>query len=720
LFQEILMLRNQMPGRLVLAVTLAAWWGPGAAQADDATVGVSDEPVRVEADTPLWSYDPLIVTALGYESSTYEAPYITDTIEQDDIRGYGFRTTPESLKWTPGVMVQKTAPGQSSPYIRGFTGFRNVFLIDGVRLNNSTFRSGPNQYWSTVDPFSLERLEVIKGPSSVLYGSDAIGGVVNAITRSPYTYSDADGFGGNAYGRVATAEQSLTGRLELSFTPQNNLGFLGGVTGNDFGDLEGGREVGEQPGTAYEQYGADFKAEYFFHEDTRLVFAHQRYRQNNAPRTHRTVDAIMWENLTQGTDLKREFDQERELTYVQLHAEQIQDGPFDALKFGVSWQEQWEQRDRVRGNGVRELQSADVGTFGLFAQAQSQTDWGLFTYGFDYYHDNVDSASTTSAIQGPVGDDATYDLLGVYAQWTLDLSDRTRLVLGGRWNYAAADADSVQDPVTGNQISVSDEWNKLVGSVRLHHDLQPDRLAIFGGVSQGFRAPNLSDITRLDTARTNEIETPSPGLEPENYLSFEAGFKGRGQDYGWQASYFYTLIDDQIIRFPTGNTIGPDFEVTKDNIGEGYVNGIELDGVWRLAPNTTLFGNGTYLMGEVDTFPTSTSGIRREYISRLMPLTINAGVRYQIPDTPIHLYTVGTFADKADKLSTRDQGDTSRIPPGGTPSYFVLNVGGGWQIKDNLELNVTIENLFNEDYRVHGSGLNAPGTNVIFGLDYTF
>jgi len=85
----------------------------------------------------------------------------------------------------PGVMVQKTGHGQGSPYIRGFTGFRTLLMIDGIRLNNAVFRDGPNQYWNTVDPFSIERLEVVKGPSSVLYGSDAIGGTVNVITRGP-------------------------------------------------------------------------------------------------------------------------------------------------------------------------------------------------------------------------------------------------------------------------------------------------------------------------------------------------------------------------------------------------------------------------------------------------------------------------------------------------------------------------------------------------------
>lgn len=692
-----------------------------AADTSAQAVGADPSPVAVESSTHSEAMgDPLIVTALGYETSNYEAPYITDTVSESDVQAYGSRSIPESLKYTPGVMVQKTSYGQSSPYIRGFTGFRNVMLIDGVRLNNSTFRDGPNQYWSTIDPFSIERLEIIKGPASVLYGSDAIGGVVQAFTRSPYSYGDADGVGGGLYARGATGEESIGGRVELSVSPTQRLGLLAGVSGSDFGDLHGGRDVGVQENTGYEQYGGDVKAEYFLNDDVRLVVAHQLFEQNNVPRTHQTVNAIDWEGLTQGSDLKRELDQRRELTYAQLHADRIDEGPVNAMKMGISWQEQYESRDRVRGSGAQEFQSVDVGTFGAFAQAQSDTGIGRFTYGLDYYHDEVDSDSSTNPIQGPVGDDASYDLLGIYLQWEIDLNDRTHLLLGGRYNYAHADADSVQDPNTGNQISISDEWDALVGSVRLSYDLEPDRLLMFGGVSQGFRAPNLSDLTRLDTARTNEIETPSPDLEPEHFVTFELGLKGNHERFAWQASYFYTLIDDQIIRFPTGDVIGTDFEVTKANVGDGYINGIELDLVYDLDENLTVFGNGTWLMGEVDTYPTATSGIQREYVDRLMPLTINAGLQIEIPETPFRVYTIGTWADDADHLSTRDQGDTSRIPPGGTPSYFVLNVGGGWNIRENVDLSLTVENVLNEDYRIHGSGVNAPGTNVIIGLNMLF
>ncbi|XAM01189.1 TonB-dependent receptor [Phycisphaeraceae bacterium D3-23] len=671
-------------------------------------------PVSVLAET-----DPLIVTANAFGQSAFDTPYIIDAIGQAEIRDYGFRTLPDALRLTPGVMVQKTGHGQASPYIRGFTGFRNVMLIDGIRLNNSTFRDGPNQYWNTIDPYNVERLEVVKGPASVLYGSDAIGGTVNAITTSPYGYTDQPHLAGNVYIRAATHERSITGRAQASYTT-GNLGVVFGATVSDFGDLQGGHEVGRQDDTGYGQYAADAKIEYFISDTARLVFAHQRIRQNNVPRTHQTVNGVDWHGLTQGSDLRRDLDQERQLTYAQLFIEDAQDSFITNLHVGLSWQEQYESRDRVRGSGVSNFQYANIGTLGFFVHAQTVTDTVTWSYGLDYYHDHVNSGSSTSAIQGPVADDASYQTFGLYLQGAFDVTDRLHLVLGGRYSYAGANADAVQDPVTSGQIAIDDSWDSLVGSARVVYDLIPEELHLFGGVSQGFRAPNLSDLTRLDTARTNEIETPSPDLDPEYFIAFEVGLKGQSETFSWQASYFYTVIDDMIVRFPTGMTIGGDFEVTKDNVGDGYVNGIELDAQWTPNDQLTLFANFTWMMGEVDTFPTATSGERREYIDRLMPMTLNLGARYDVPDAPLWFYGTATFTDDTDYLSTRDMGDTSRIPPGGTPGYALINLGVGWNANENLTFTATLENLLDTDYRVHGSGVNGGGIGVVFGVNWTF
>ena len=119
----------------------------------------------------------VLVTATRAEEDPHALPYATDLVDPTKLERQQPRTTIEALRAVPSVMLQKSAHGQGSPYLRGFTGFRTLMLVDGIRLNNSTFRDGPNQYWGTVDALSLERLEVVRGPGSVLYGSDAVGGI---------------------------------------------------------------------------------------------------------------------------------------------------------------------------------------------------------------------------------------------------------------------------------------------------------------------------------------------------------------------------------------------------------------------------------------------------------------------------------------------------------------------------------------------------------------
>src|SRR5687767_3004001 len=114
--------------------------------------------------------------------STFDVPYATTVETSEDLRERrNVRNTPDALLRLPSTMVQKTGPGQSSPFLRGFTGYHDLFLIDGVRLNNSTFRAGPNQYWNTVDAYTIGRLEISRGPHSVLWGSDAVGGTVYVV-----------------------------------------------------------------------------------------------------------------------------------------------------------------------------------------------------------------------------------------------------------------------------------------------------------------------------------------------------------------------------------------------------------------------------------------------------------------------------------------------------------------------------------------------------------
>src|SRR5687768_7088842 len=173
--------------------------------------------VSFAAQPPPATYlDEITITATRLEQDVFSVPYTAHVLRREDfVQRQAVRTLADALGETPGVMLQRTGYGQASPYIRGFTGFRTLLLIDGIRLNNAVFREGPNQYWTTVDPLGLDQLEVVQGPSSVLYGSDAIGGTVQGLTFDPGEALPAGRLAGNLFYRYASAERSQGGHLAL-------------------------------------------------------------------------------------------------------------------------------------------------------------------------------------------------------------------------------------------------------------------------------------------------------------------------------------------------------------------------------------------------------------------------------------------------------------------------------------------------------------------------
>jgi hemoglobin/transferrin/lactoferrin receptor protein len=688
--------------------------------------------------------DEVLVTATQSASSVFDAPYTAHVLDGARFRDErAVRTLPDALGETPGVLLQRTSLGQTSPFIRGFTGFRTLMLIDGIRLNNAVFREGPNQYWGTIDALMVDRLEVVKGPSSVLNGSDAIGGTVNALTRGPEMLpwpAAPDGktapapaasfaFHPGGYYRYASAEESHIGRADFSLAVSPQVGLYGGFSWKDFGDLRGGDVIGEQARSGYVEADGDLKIMVRPTADVDITAVFQRVEQNNAPRTHSTIFSKSFDGTAVGTDLRREFDQLRELAYVQLEAREP--APWlERVKLSLSWQRQEERQDRLRDTGRRDLSEFSDQTFGALLHFVSPSPLGTLSHGVEYYHDEVDSAARSFnadgslrgiAPRGPVADDASYDTLGIYLQDEFKIAELVTVIAGVRYSYAHAEADSVDPDLTDALAlgALDESFDAFTASLRVRWDVTPG-WNFFGGVSQGFRAPNLSDLTSFDIARSGELETPSPDLDSEHYVSFEIGTKARIASLRAQlyAAYYYTLIEDQIVRFPTGRIIDGAPEVNRRNVGDGYIQGVEVGAEWEFAPGFTLWGNFAWTEGELDSFVGSR--IEARPASRIAPLTGTLGLRWRSADEKWFLEGAATLARHQDRLSPGDQADTQRIPPGGTRGYQVFTVRGGWQPCAHLRVFAACENISDEDYRSLGSGLNEPGTNFVLGTQVRF
>ncbi|MFM9020939.1 MAG: TonB-dependent receptor plug domain-containing protein, partial [Sediminibacterium sp.] len=212
-------------------------------------------------------------------------PFSYAILDSSQLVKQNGRTVPELLDGTAGVFVQKTSHGGGSPFVRGLTGNQNLILIDGIRLNNAIFRFGPNQYATLIDPLTVERMEVIKGTGSVQYGSDAMGGVINIITRSPEFFSTPR-WSGNVNVRLTSSA------MESSFRPQLNYSssrFAFQVSGgyNDFGDLRGGDTTGFQRPSGYLQQSLETKAKWDAGKGWLIIAGLQGVKQQMVPLYHK-------------------------------------------------------------------------------------------------------------------------------------------------------------------------------------------------------------------------------------------------------------------------------------------------------------------------------------------------------------------------------------------------------------------------------------------------
>jgi len=661
-----------------------------------------------------------VVTASKREEPVFSTVYSVDTISAQRIQMASFRTIPDIFREVPGTLVQKTSYGQGSPYIRGFTGYRNLFLVDGIRLNNAVFRDGPNQYWSTVDSGSIQSIEVVRGPESVLYGSDAIGGTVNVISRGPTAYTTGQGplDAGLSY-RYGQGEDShiLAAYLDAALGQHGGL-LIGGATKN-FGDIESGN--GELRNTGYDERTFDGKLVYELSEDLSLTLAHSRVNQDDVPRTHSTIYSRPFAGTTVGNELRRDLDQDRMLSYMRLQAER--GSGWESWSLTLFHHRQEEERHRARTGDRYDVQGLEVNTLGFnLAGTLVTRNWGELTSGLDWAHDAVDSWSSSNAIQGPVADDSSYDWAGAFLQYRQAISEAVDVTAGIRLAYLAVDAGSISDPESGSRYSYQDSWTQPVGNLRLGWRNQANSWRLYGGISQGFRAPNLSDLTRFDTARSNEFEIPATDLNAEKYTQYELGVRFRKTDLVFEGAVFYTDIEDQIQRLLTGNVNADgEWEVTKANVGDGELYGVELKASWSIAERWLAFGHYAWLDGRISAEARAGERAQRDYHSRMMPTNYRLGVRYS--GAGRHGWWAETEfvrVAKADRLSLRDQGDTQRIPPGGTPGYSLWHLRGGIDLTENLMLIMALENLLDQDYRVHGSGQNEPGRNFVVNLNYTY
>ncbi|MBV1878243.1 MAG: TonB-dependent receptor [Pseudomonadales bacterium] len=665
--------------------------------------------------------EEVIITASQSRRSLVELPYSAHLLDETFLARQQPRNMPEALNNLPGVLVQKTANGQGSPILRGFTGYRTLTLIDGVRYNNAVYRDGANEYFSLIDSQTLAGIELLSGPGSTLYGGDAIGGTLNLITKAApidQHVNDAVNLSGQQSYRYSSAEQSRISRTELAVGSQT-LALLVGYSRKEFSNIKSAG-LGEQPKTGYAEDAFDLRIDYLVNDNWAMTLLHQTLQQDEVWRTHSTIFAKSFAATSVGTDLRRVKDQRRSLTYLKLKGEDFE-SIFSAIELTLSSQSWDENGNRIKSNAEGIVDYFDSRMNGFDLQLYQTFDNYSLVYGVDYYQDQVDSGRVDQnvdgsvkqvRVQGPIGDDAQFDIYGAYIQLDYTVTEQLNLTFGSRYTKIRIDIGQFEDPATAAARSISDAWSSMVSTVRFSYafDVYPG-LHFWGGISQSFRAPNVADMSRFGKSRSNETEIAATDLDPEYFLTYELGLKRRGAKTEFSSSYFYTAIGDYITSTPTGNIRDGLIEVSKTNSSKGAVEGLELQISYFLADGYTLSGNLTWLEANLEGEP----------MTRIMPFTTNVKLAWASNEDAGWWWEIGLqHANKATRLSAGDKSDTQRIPPGGTPAYTLFDMRAGRQFGDHIQLIVSLDNMTNEAYRRHGSGTNEPGRGLSVGFSASF
>ncbi|MFZ5635762.1 MAG: TonB-dependent receptor plug domain-containing protein [Pseudomonadota bacterium] len=655
--------------------------------------------------------DTVQVTATKRPESTMDVPAATTIVGGARLRETAPQTPMDALHGEVGTFVQQTTPGQGVVIVRGLKGSEVLHLVDGFRLNNAIFRNSPNQYIALVDGQSLDRIEVVRGPSSTLYGGDAMGGVVQMLTAEPRFSGDEWQWKGRLRAIAASADDSLIGRAEFS-GGHERMGVSLGVTSQEVNDLRAG-DGRTRPFSGFTQRSGDFKWRFAPAEGHELMLSLQYSEQPRTPRH----DALVPGFGQTGPENAVFFFEPQQRRFAQLRWRiDASNALFDNGELRIGRQMAVDDR-RVRDTGsVNEDRERNrdttVGIAGQFGKDLGSEHH--LSYGFEVYRDVVDSTKTrlnintgAFSVRQPRFPDGS-----TMRSWAIYVGDdwrRGRFDLNAGLRYSRFDIDV---PAAGAAPGASLSPDDLTGNIGLAIELN-DSARFVANLGRGFRAPNIFDLGVFGPRPGNRFSAPNPNLKPEYINSVDAGFKFGGETFSGEVIAFRSSYRDKITSVLTGNTVDGALEVQNRNVTRLDLWGIEAGARYRMpSPDLELYATATFTRGDEDT-DTGTMPA-----DRIPPLFGKLGARWQ-PRASLGVEAYGLYATRQDRLSARDLVDP-RIDPDGTAGWTTLNARVSWQATEGLALSLRAENLGDKHYREHGSGLDEPGRNFILTADYRF
>lgn len=661
--------------------------------------------------------------------------------------------TGDILLNTGALFVQKSQQGGSSPVIRGFEASRVLLMVDGVRMNNAIYRSGHLQNVITIDNNILDRVEILYGPSSTLYGSDALGGVVNLYTRNPVLGTDGKtSVTGNASVRYATATEETKGHVDFTIGG-NRWASLTSVSYGRFGDMHQGtnrqaaypdfgkknftvRRYGntdssfanpdpdKQTGSDYRQTDITQKILFQPKENIQHLLNIQLSHSGNVPRYDRLSE------ISGTIPAYAEWyygPQVRNLLSYQFSANR-QPGFFKEIRMVASYQDIEESRITRRfKNNNRDSRRERVNVWGFNMDAKHYRGKNELHLGIESYTNYVQSTAdrmnivsgalsriTTRYSDGPTKMSSN----AVYAQQIYKINDRWTLNDGLRFNLVNMDAHFADTSLMHFPFNKAVQHHVAVtGNLGLVY-ANTNRFRIAFLLSSGFRSPNVDDLTKVFDTKTGYVVVPNKDLKPEYTYNAEINWNRFAEHFSFGGSVFYTWFRNAIVvdKFSFNGSDSIVYQnvnsgvFAPQNKARAYVAGFSLNASWKPEKNTTLEVVYTYTKGKF-----TNAGVTVP-LDHIPPVFGRAGLKHTRTSWQAETYVLFNGWKRIADYNPNGEDNQQYATPDGMPSWYSLNLRGLVKLRTQLSVQLQVENLLDRNYRYFSSGISAPGRNYILSL----
>lgn len=702
--------------------------------------------LAAQTDTLLQSeLDEVVISATKYETPKRKVAQRVEIIDSREISIQNAQNAADLLMNSGEVLVQKSQGGGGSPIIRGFEANKVLIEIDGLRLNNAIFRGGHLQNVLRIDNNMIDKLEILFGPASVLYGSDALGGVMHFTTKKP----QLNKVGGNAYLRYSTANEEKTGHLDLNFG-NGKLASLTSFTYSDFGDIIQGdnrkddypnfgkrtfyveridnkdvivknSDVNKQIGTAYSQY--DILQKILFQQSDNLshTFNFQYSNSSNVPR---------YDRLTEGSITSPVFSQwyygpeERLLASYRLE-NQVNSSLIDDYSIIVAYQKAKESRHSRRFNNTglkHQYEAVDVASFDFDASKQLNKHKILF--GVEAYLNWVDTKANRTNITNntetpadtryPSGG-STMNSYAIYLQDNIDVSDKVIINTGLRYNYTTLKAEFTDKTFFPFPYTTADQkFGALSGNLSLVF-LPSDKTKIALIGSTGFRSPNVDDLGKVFESAKGRLVVPNPNITPEYTYNAEINLtQWIGSKVQLQAGAYYTWFRDAIVlgKFQLNGQDSIIYDGVKSGVfayqnnQKAYITGANGGLAIYITPALQFRGTLTYTYARI----TPDEGADKP-LDHIPPLFGRLSLAYEKRKLQAEIWSL--FNGKKDIKNYLLNAEDNEIyaTPDGMPAWNTLNIRAGYEFVKYLTVQLALENILDTNYRVFASGVSGAGRN---------